>query len=207
MRKESTTRPGLLVFKSLMVCAAVAANLFFHAPALLASDDETEIARTDPSRDMFMPVRESVQNIQNLFTNIKQYLGIRYRFGGDTPSGFDCSGFVRFMFSKELDLNLPRSSREMATMGTRVDRNELLPGDLVFFKNGKNHINHVGIFIGNNTFVHSSLSKGITRDSLNESYYNKRFATAVRIVDMKENQISQDIEHLIDTLPEDDTAS
>jgi hypothetical protein len=207
MPRESTKRPGLRVFKSLMVCAVVAANLLCHVPTLLAADDETEIARTDPSRDMFMPVRESVQNIQNLFTNIKQYLGIRYRFGGDSPSGFDCSGFVRFMFSKELDVNLPRSSREMATVGTPVDRNELMPGDLVFFKNGKNRINHVGIFIGNDTFVHSSLSKGITRDTLNESYYNKRFASAVRIVDLKENQISQDIEHLLDTLPEEDSAS
>jgi uncharacterized protein YfaT (DUF1175 family) len=190
-----------------MVCAVFAANLLCYVPTLLAADDETEIARTDPSRDMFMPVRESVQNIQNLFSNIKQYLGIRYRFGGDSPSGFDCSGFVRFMFSKELDVNLPRSSREMATVGTPVDRSELLPGDLVFFKNGKNRINHVGIFIGNDTFVHSSLSKGVSRGSLNESYYNKRFATAVRIVDLTENQISKDIEHLIDALPEEDSAS
>jgi cell wall-associated NlpC family hydrolase len=190
-----------------MACATVAASLILYSPALMAADEATEIARTDPSADMFSPVRHSVENIQNLFTDVKQYLGIRYRFGGDTPSGFDCSGFVRYMFSKALDVELPHSSQEMSTMGTRVTRNELQPGDLVLFKIGKNRINHVGIFIGNDTFVHSSLSKGITHDTLNESYYSKRFATGVRILDVKVTRQPDDLNNLIESVIDSDSAS
>lgn len=164
----------------------------------MAADEATDIVPASPSVNMMTPVKQSAENIKNLFTNVRQYLGIRYRFGGDSPSGFDCSGFVRFMFNKELDVNLPRSSREMSTMGMRVDRSELRPGDLVFFTNGKNRINHVGIFIGNDTFVHSSLSKGITRDTLNESYYSKRFATGVRILDIQSNPLPDDFNNLFD---------
>lgn len=174
----------------------------------MAAEQATEADQISSSADMVKLVRQSPENLKNLFTEVKQYLGIRYRFGGDTPSGFDCSGFVRFMFNKELDVNLPHSSREMATMGARVDRSELRPGDLVFFTNGKNRINHVGIFVGNDTFVHSSLSRGITRDTLNESYYNKRFATGVRILDVQDNRLPDDFNNLFDgTGDEGNTAS
>lgn len=173
----------------------------------MAADEATDIAFASPSSTIMTPVKQSAENIKNLFANVRQYLGIRYRFGGDTPSGFDCSGFVRFMFNKELDVNLPHSSREMATMGARVDRSELRPGDLVFFTNGKNRINHVGIFIGNDTFVHSSLSKGITRDTLNENYYNKRFATGVRILDVQDNRLPDDFNDLFDESNDNDAAS
>jgi lipoprotein Spr len=207
MRTEHSSRRNLRVLKTLLTCGVVAASLSLYSPTLLAADDTTEIARIDPDADMFAPVKESVGNIQNLFASVKQYLGIRYRFGGNTPAGFDCSGFVRFMFNKELDVNLPHSSREMATMGARVERSQLRPGDLVFFKNAQNRINHVGIFIGNDTFVHSSLSKGITRDSLNESYYSKRFATAVRILDMQDKRQPDDLNSLIESVIDGNSAS
>ncbi len=194
MRKEQQYRPDLRVLKSLMVCATIAASLILHSPSLMAAEEATGVTSTAPSAYSINPS----ENLKNLFTEVKQYLGIRYRFGGETPSGFDCSGFVRFMFNKELNVNLPRSSREMATIGTRIDRNELRPGDLVFFKNAKDRINHVGIFVGNDTFVHSSLSKGITRDTLNESYYSKRFATGVRILDIQSNHLPDDFNNLFD---------
>ncbi|WP_164926992.1 C40 family peptidase [Chlorobaculum tepidum] len=194
MRKEQQSRPDLRVLKSLMVCATIAASLILHSPSLMAAEEATGATSTAPSACSINPS----EKLKNLFTEVKQYLGIRYRFGGDTPSGFDCSGFVRFMFNKEFNVNLPRSSREMATIGTRIDRNELRPGDLVFFKNAEDRINHVGIFVGNDTFVHSSLSKGITRDTLNESYYSKRFATGVRILDIQGNRIPDDFNNLFD---------
>ncbi len=208
MRKEQHSRPYHQILKTLTVCATVAASLIFHSPALMAADEATEIARTEPSADMFAPVRKSVENIQNLFTDVKQYFGIRYRFGGDSPSGFDCSGFVSYMFNKTFNVKLPHSSQEMAAMGPRVSRSELKPGDLVFFTNGSNRINHVGIFIGNNTFVHSSLSRGITRDTLDESYFDKRFATGVRILDVQDNRQTDDLDSLIESVIDDnDSAS
>jgi hypothetical protein len=207
MHRQHQSRPLLPCFKGLLVCTVLAISCFSTPQSLFAADDATDIPRTDPAADMFMPVRESVANIKNLFSGIKQYLGIPYRFGGDSPSGFDCSGFVRYMFNKELDVKLPRSSQEMSAMGTRVERNELRPGDLVLFKNGKNRINHVGIFVGNGAFVHSSLSKGITRDTLNESYYSKHFATGVRILDVQENQLPQDFDLTPNVTDENGSAS
>ncbi|EAT58695.1 C40 family peptidase [Chlorobium ferrooxidans] len=121
--------------------------------------------------------------MQKFFVHVTQYFGTRYRSGGQTPAGFDCSGFVRFMFSKVFNMELPRSSREMAAIGNKIAKNELQPGDLVFFQTSGSRINHVGIFIGNDTFVHSSLTKGITEDQLKQNYYEKRFAGAVRLFD------------------------
>ena len=193
-QKPLSGRTGL---KSLVIFCAIVFSGICNAPSLRAEDFETEIARTDPSADILAPVRHSAASIQNLFGDIKQYLGIRYRFGGTTPSGFDCSGFVKYMFSRSLDMELPRSSKEMSAIGTKVQRSELKPGDLVFFRNAKNRINHVGIFVGNDTFVHSSLSRGITRDKLNESYFDKRFATGVRILDIPEKQIQMEIDKLL----------
>ncbi|MEI6651072.1 MAG: C40 family peptidase [Chlorobiaceae bacterium] len=122
-------------------------------------------------------------SMQSFFNSVSQYFGTRYRVGGQTPGGFDCSGFVRFMYDKVFNMQLPRSSREMSAIGNKVSKNDLQPGDLVFFQTRGQRINHVGIFIGNDTFVHSSLSKGITEDKIKLTYYEKRFAGAVRLLD------------------------
>jgi len=138
--------------------------------------------------------------MKSFFDNLGQYFGTRYRFGGQTPAGFDCSGFVRFMYDKVFNMHLPRSSREMSSIGNKVSKNDLQPGDLVFFQTRGKRINHVGIFIGNDTFVHSSLSKGITEDKLQHKYYEKRFAGAVRLLDLSTEQLPA-------FLPQQQTAS
>ena len=88
------------------------------------------------------------------------------------------------MYEKVFNMTLPRSSREMSALGSKVSKEELQPGDLVFFHSKSKRINHVGIFIGNDTFIHSSLTKGITEDQLKYNYYEKRFAGAVRLLDI-----------------------
>lgn len=207
MRRQHQTRQGRFRLKWLLAIATFTLSFMAQSNDLRATEKVNEPEHHDVASSFFSPVLKSTANLQNLYADIRQYLGTHYRFGGSTPAGFDCSGFVRFMFNKSLNVDLPRSSREMAQVGTRIDRSELRPGDLVFFGSSKNRINHVGIFIGNNTFVHSSRSKGITHDTLDESYYNKRFATAVRILDVQDNELSGEIQNLIDTLPEEDSAS
>ncbi|MEI7788312.1 MAG: C40 family peptidase [Chlorobiaceae bacterium] len=118
------------------------------------------------------------------FNDVIHYFGTRYRSGGQTPAGFDCSGFVRFMYDKAFNMHLPHSSQEMSSLGNKVAKDELQPGDLVFFQTRGRHINHVGIFIGNDTFIHSSLSKGITEDKLKQGYFDKSFAGAVRLLNV-----------------------
>jgi cell wall-associated NlpC family hydrolase len=203
MRRQHISRPGTSCIKPFIVFGTLSASLFFNTPSLLASDT-TPASGDAPASPL---VSAPASRVSALFSDVRQYFGIRYRFGGTTPAGFDCSGFVRFMFGKVFDMQLPRSSREMSAIGMKVDRNELKPGDLVFFQNARNRINHVGIFVGNGLFVHSSLSKGITSDRLSENYYDKRFATGVRILDLPEQLLQQDFEKLIRESADNEEAS
>lgn len=118
-------------------------------------------------------------NIQNIIDTAKRFLGFPYRYGGTTPEiGFDCSGFVQYVFSIN-GIKLPRTANQQASIGTRVT--EPTAGDLVFFyTNGS--IGHVGIYIGNNAFIHASQSKGITITSLSDSWYNQHYAFTCRIL-------------------------
>ncbi|KJV37053.1 C40 family peptidase [Luteibacter yeojuensis] len=107
---------------------------------------------------------------------------IRYHRGGRTPSaGFDCSGFVRYVFAHSIGLDLPTNSASQFLAGLSVKRNEMKTGDLVFFRTRGKAISHVGIYIDNGQFIHSpSAGKTVRVDSLNEAYWSKHFAGAKR---------------------------
>jgi len=111
----------------------------------------------------------------------KKFLGVKYVYGGSTPKGFDCSGFVCYVYS-HFGITLERASRDMGRKGKTVSKSDLKPGDLVFFdtNGGLNGINHVGIYIGNNQFIHASSAstKKVTINSLSDAYYSKRFMVA-----------------------------
>ncbi|CBW74813.1 NlpC/P60 family protein [Mycetohabitans rhizoxinica HKI 454] len=110
-------------------------------------------------------------------------IGVRYRWGGDSPSsGLDCSGFVRYVFQDTLGLTLPRRAEEMSRVGEKVKMSELKPGDLVFFNTMRRTFSHVGIYIGDNKFVHSpSTGSTIRVDELDSGYWEKRFTGARRL--------------------------
>lgn len=106
----------------------------------------------------------------NLIETAKQQLGVRYQNGGTTPSGFDCSGFVQYVFLQH-GISLPRTSQQQFTVGNPVAKSDLRPGDLVFFTTYAKGASHVGIYVGNNQFIHASSSKGISYASINDPYY------------------------------------
>ncbi len=114
----------------------------------------------------------------------KKYLGVRYRYGGSSPSrGFDCSGFVHFLLSRH-GVRAPHSAAALFQMGKPVPRSDLKPGDLVFFKNTarRRGVTHVGIYIGNGKFIHASSGRGhVTITSLSDPYYAPRFVGARRL--------------------------
>jgi uncharacterized protein YgiM (DUF1202 family) len=110
--------------------------------------------------------------------------GVRYTWGGESPSGFDCSGFVYYLLHDQFGMkNLPRrASEQYYQMGTPVDKEDLRPGDLVFFTTYKKGPSHVGVYIGDGNFVHASSAGGMVRvSSLSEHYYKTRLIGARRI--------------------------
>lgn len=128
-------------------------------------------------------VDRATATAQDAIDSAMDLLGIRYRRGGSSPeAGFDCSGFVSHVFRERLGLILPRSSREMSKSGEAVSREELQPGDLVFFNTMRKTFSHVGIYLGDNQFVHAPRSGGHVRvEDLQGSYWKKRFNGARRI--------------------------
>ncbi|QOR66296.1 C40 family peptidase [Cytobacillus suaedae] len=107
----------------------------------------------------------------------KKFLGVPYLFGGTTPSGFDCSGFLTYVF-KELGVELPRTSADQFASGEKVETKNLVVGDLVFFTTYKPGASHAGIYVGDNKFIHASSSKGIMISSLDDSYWKPRYLGA-----------------------------
>ncbi|RQH07880.1 C40 family peptidase [Paraburkholderia dinghuensis] len=122
-------------------------------------------------------------------------IGVRYRWGGNTPdSGLDCSGFVRYVFRDTLGMSLPRSAVEMSRVGEKVSMSNLKPGDLVFFNTMRRTFSHVGIYIGDNKFVHSpSTGSTIRVDDLDDGYWEKRFTGARRVEASFTPQQQQDL--------------
>lgn len=122
---------------------------------------------------------------RNLFIKVvKTFLGVPYRLGGSTLKGIDCSAFVKKIY-QIFNVDLPRTAREQIFFGKRVKREELEEGDLVFFKTRRANGTHVGIYVGNNEFVHaSSWSKEVKIDSLETPYFDRRFLGGVRIKEL-----------------------
>lgn len=117
----------------------------------------------------------STLHYKKLLHAAKSYLGVKYRYGGNSKEGIDCSAFVQKVYSS-LGERLPRTSAEQFKKGVFVQRNALKPGDLVFFSDSTRKIGHVGIFLGNDKFIHaSSGAKQVTITSLSKSYYTKHF--------------------------------
>ncbi|MDP4188535.1 MAG: C40 family peptidase [Bacteroidota bacterium] len=106
----------------------------------------------------------------------KQYLGVRYARGGQSENGFDCSGFVRYVYSK-LGIEIPRNSASQFLAGKTVGKDSINVGDLVFFRcRGHRNISHVGIYIGDDKFIHSPRrGKSVSISSLNEPYWRNKF--------------------------------
>jgi cell wall-associated NlpC family hydrolase len=131
------------------------------------------------------------EKTQEVLMNALSLTGIPYKFGGTNPNtGFDCSGFVRYVFSKAVDLTLPPTARAIAQVGNTVKKEELQPGDLVFFNTLKSAFSHVGIYIGNNKFIHAPRSGSVVRvENMQESYWASRFNGAQRLDSEASKQI------------------
>lgn len=133
--------------------------------------------------------------VQEVILHAMSLIGVNYRWGGNTPeTGLDCSGFIRYVFDHSADINLPRTSRDISQIGQKVEKDELKPGDLVFFNTLRRQFSHVGIYLGDNRFIHApSKGKHISVAKLDQQYWNKRYNGARRV--------NQETKHLRHSLP------
>lgn len=117
-----------------------------------------------------------------LYDFYKEWEGVRYKFGGESKDGIDCSAFIQKVFEKNFNMTLPRTTKEQAEIGKEINKNELATGDLIFFKTGR-YSRHVGIYIEDGKFIHASTSKGVTISTLDNSYFSKHYWKSLRIID------------------------
>lgn len=152
-------------------------NLTLDASDDATADDADQIAAADSSAASVTDLRKA------LIALAMQLRDIRYVRGGHTPAtGFDCSGFVRYVFAHAVGLQLPTNSAGQFLEGLKVKRADMEPGDLVFFHtHGRRRISHVGIYISEGRFIHSPTSgKSVRISSLDNAYWSKRFVGAKR---------------------------
>ena len=153
------------------------------APSEVLSESDPD--STDENKELSDSQENGLAPLKEFLTLIAQKtIGIPYKFGGNTFMGIDCSAYVQKVLSS-LGLNLPRTAREQFTLGESVDKEDLSIGDLVFFKTYAPFPSHVGIYLGNNLFIHaSSIARKVTINSLNTPFYLKRFIGAKRLPEL-----------------------
>ncbi len=176
------------------VVLAVLWSVFAARPAFadeltnLLSTREQILKQFAENEQPVLPVNQAPDrragNADELIGSAMGLLGIAYRYGGTSvATGFDCSGFMQHIFRRAMGINLPRTSAEQARMGSPVSRSELQPGDMVFFRTlGGSRISHVGLYIGNDRFIHAPRTgKNIEITSLSHKYWSGKYAFARRV--------------------------
>ncbi|MCB8815051.1 C40 family peptidase [Desulfosporosinus shakirovi] len=152
-----------------------------NTPAKKAQSSRSTDSSSTPSKPTTAKPTSQPTNASAIIATGKQYIGVKYVFGGTTPAGFDCSGFVQYVFAKN-GINLPRVSRDQFKIGTAVSFSNLQPGDLVFFSLAKNGvIDHDGIYVGNGQFINASSSKGVTIYTMG-TYWKSAYVGAKRVL-------------------------
>jgi cell wall-associated NlpC family hydrolase len=175
MRRAVRTRAAVLALCGLVLLPPAAA-----APA---RGDHASIAAT--ARASATAAAAKVwQGAQDIALFALGMIGVDYRFGGETPDrGLDCSGLIRYVFQQVTGTTLPRTSREMSRLGDKVSMAELQPGDLVFFNTRRFAFSHVGLYLGDNRFIHAPSTGGeVEIATLSQGYWKKRFDGARRLV-------------------------
>lgn len=173
----------LYTFLAFLLVSCGSTNKVVHK-----NGSSTKISKTADLRTLDSDYGGNVpSSIKVLIKDAEKYLGTPYKYGGNTSSGFDCSGFTVKVFS-ENDVTLPRRSADQAETGRKIAISSVKPGDLLFFAtSGSSSVSHVGIvhdigLDGEIRFIHASTSKGVIISSLNEKYWNKAFLHAQRVL-------------------------
>jgi cell wall-associated NlpC family hydrolase len=156
--------------------AIAPAGLAQYAPPTSFADTASAVVR-DAASSAWHTTRDLTSSALGL-------IGIRYKWGGATPeSGLDCSGLVQFVFQQVTGVTLPRSAKELSRIGEQVTRSDLQPGDLVFFNTRRFAFSHVGIYVGDNRFIHAPRrGREVEVATIDDRYWQKHFNGARRLI-------------------------
>src|ERR1700712_1066475 len=157
-----------------------------EATVVKSQDDDESLAKDYLSQ--IMGVALSATSNMKLFHFVYDWIGTPYRFGGSSKNGIDCSAFTKELYSEVFNLDIKRNSRDIFSMVSPVNKDELQEGDLVFFKIHSRSISHIGIYLGNNRFAHAS-SRGVAINSLDDGYYSRYFYKGGRLLDVFKQQL------------------
>jgi cell wall-associated NlpC family hydrolase len=164
-----------LMHKWILVLALALLPVMAFADAMANPSLELDTAASAP---------EKQEHSASLIDYALSLVGVNYKYGGLSPeTGMDCSGFVSYVFLHAVGLELPHNAFAISREGRKISRNELKPGDLVFFHTLRRAFSHVGIYLGDNLFVHSASSKTgqVEISDMQDSYWSKRFNGARRL--------------------------
>ncbi|QOL14368.1 bifunctional murein DD-endopeptidase/murein LD-carboxypeptidase [Dickeya dianthicola] len=170
--------PAVAVAVMLSACTSNTASVTNQTDRRVVNGGDPSL---QASQDEFEAMVRNVEVKSRLLEQYANWKGVRYRLGGDSRKGIDCSGFVQRTFREQFGMDLPRSSYEQQDIGVQIQRNKLRPGDLVVFHAGSTG-RHMGIYIGNQQFVHASTSIGVTISSMDDNYWKPRYREARRVL-------------------------
>jgi len=172
--------------EQLILCATLLAATAASATPLGSGDDELQRFISDKGlvQRLEQVGGRIADTTSELVVTAMGFLGVPYRRGGNNAeTGFDCSGFVRAIYEQTVGLLLPRRAEQQAAATQPIDRQDLQPGDLVFFNTMKRAFSHVGIYVGDGKFIHSPRPGATVRvEDMNGSYWQRRFDGARRVV-------------------------
>ena len=165
------------------IVALLAAGFCCAAPLAVAQDASVRSLGESATSTMKGAAVTALRSAQDLASAALDLIGIRYKWGGNTPeSGLDCSGLVRYVFQQVTGVTLPRTAKDMSHLGKEVGLKDLQPGDLVFFNTRRFAFSHVGIYLGDNRFVHAPRrGREVEIATLDSTFWQKRFDGARRM--------------------------
>ncbi|EHD21996.1 MULTISPECIES: bifunctional murein DD-endopeptidase/murein LD-carboxypeptidase [Brenneria] len=173
--------PAVAIAITLSACGSNSASNNQNAQTEMHAVNDKDGLLLQASQDEFEALVRNVDIKSKLLNQYASWKGVRYRLGGDSKRGIDCSAFVQRTFRDQFGMDLPRSTSEQQAIGQKVQPAKLRPGDLVLFRAGSTG-RHVGIYVGNGQFVHASTSSGVMISNMDDSYWKKRYREARRVL-------------------------
>lgn len=187
-------------------CASVGLTVLLFGVVQSSTLAQEVMPDSEPSAPAMQRIHSFTHRATELAMTAMTLIGAHYKYGGNSPeTGIDCSGLVRYVFKEAWGATLPRTSLELSRAGEEVSRDELQPGDLVFYNTMRRSYSHVGIYLGDNKFIHApSSGKKVRIDNMELAYWKKRFNGARRITNPQDRQrIESEKEQILQAFRDD----